>query len=154
MESRRFGGRGSFAIEPVFHDQEIAVQARFVAARSRRPIVAPTDERRERKKNRFGAPAGLQTEQRTAIPDQIEFDIPAAPIRLEIPLALAIRLILAPRQNRLVGREKVIADRLRQRETALEAAVGDIIEKNAADPARFAAMLEKKILVAPALVLT
>src|SRR5690349_76732 len=121
MESRRFGGRGSFAIEPVFRDQEVAVQARFVATRSRCPIVAPPDERRERKKNRFGAPAGLQTEQRTAIPDEIEFDVAPATIRLEIALALAKRLVLPSHENWLVSREKVITDRLRQRETAFEA---------------------------------
>src|SRR5438067_4470025 len=146
-------GRGSSAIEPILADQKIAVEPGFVAVRRGLPVVAPFDDRRQRQENRFGAASGLQAEQRAAIPDQIEFHVAAAAIRLEVALPLAIGRVLAPNENRLVRREEMIADRLREPQATIETAVRQVIEKNAADAARLAAMLQEKVIVAPALVL-
>src|SRR5207244_4442291 len=44
-------------------------------------------------------------------------------------------------------------NRLGQREAALESAVRDVVKKNPADAPRLAAMLQEKIVVAPAFVL-
>src|SRR5437016_1995767 len=85
------GGRGSTAIEPVLGNQKIAVELRLACLRRRFPVVAPFDERRKRKKNRLGASTGLQTEQRAAIPDEVELGIAAPAIRLEIPFAFPVR---------------------------------------------------------------
>src|SRR5437773_4670979 len=135
-------GRGSAAIEPVLCDKKIAVELRLARPRRRLPLVAPFDERRERQKNRFGTSTRLQTEQRPAIPHQVEFDVAAAAIRLEIALVFAVRQILTPSENRLVCREEMIADRFGQREAALESAVCDVVKKNPADAPRLAAMLQ------------
>src|SRR5438034_440286 len=99
-------GRGSSAIEPVLGDQEIIVEPRFVAVRCRLPVVAPFDDGRQRQKNRLRAASGLQAEQRAAIPDQVEFHVAAATIRLEVALALTVRHIFAPDENRFVGGEE------------------------------------------------
>src|SRR5438067_85536 len=147
------GARGSSAIEPIPRDKKIAVELRFARPQLGRPVVAPLCARRHRQQDRFGAAARLQAEQRAAIPDEIELDVAAAAIRLKIALSLAVRRILAAREYRLVRSQKVIAHRFRQGEAALESALSDIIEKNPADAARLAAMLEKKIVVAPSLVL-
>jgi uncharacterized protein HemY len=54
------------------------------------PVVAPFDDRRHRHQDRLGAPARLQAEQRAAVPDQVELDVAAAPVGLEVALAFAI----------------------------------------------------------------
>src|SRR5437763_10600960 len=144
-------GRGSFAIDPLLRDQEVAVEFRFVAAECGLPIVAPLGQRRERQKNRFRAPSGLQAEKRSAIPHEIEFNVATAAICLEIALALAVRQVLAAKQNRLGGGEKMIADRSGQREAAIKAAGRNIVVKNPTDTTRLATMLQEKIIVAPAL---
>ena len=99
--------------------------------------------------DRLGAPAGLQPEQRAAVVDQIELDVAAAAIRLEFPLALAVGQRPPPFDDRRVGGEEVVADRLRQCERELEVALGKIIEEDSADAARLGAVLGIEILVAP-----
>ena len=108
--------------------------------------------RRQAHQDRLGAPAGLQAEQRAAVVDQIEFDVAAAAIQLEFALALAVGMSLAALDDRQIGIEKPVADRLRQREAALEAAGIEIVEEQPADAARLVAVLEEEVLVAPALV--
>src|SRR5690606_16101389 len=100
---------------------------------------------------RFGASARLQAEQRAAVVDEVELDVAAAPVQLELALAFAEGRRPAPFDDRQVGVEERIADAAREREAALEAAVVEIVEEQAADAARFVAMLEEEILVAPPL---
>src|SRR5437763_3970656 len=102
------GGGGSAAIEPILCDQKIAVELRLARSGRRFPFVAPLDERRERNEYGLRPPARLQTEQRAAIPHEIEFNVAAAAIGLEIALAFAVRQVLAPRENRLVRGNEVI----------------------------------------------
>src|SRR5439155_7013886 len=79
--------------------------------------------------------------------------VAAAAIRLKIALVLAVWQIFALRENGLVRRKEMVADRFRQGKTALESPVRDVVKENPADAPRLAAMLQKKIVVAPAFVL-
>src|SRR5262245_51587411 len=107
-------------VRPVARLEELVVEARLRRARLGMPIVAPADEGRERHEDRFRTAAGLETEERAAVPDEIELHVAAAAIELEVALALAVGSILAAPQDRQVGRQEMIADALEQREAALE----------------------------------
>ena len=71
--------------------QEVAVQPRLGRARLGLPVVAPGHDRRHRHQDALGAPARLQAEQRAAVEHQVELDVAAAPVGLEVALALAVR---------------------------------------------------------------
>ena len=66
-------------------------RASLPAARLGLPVVAPLHERRQRHQDRFGAPARLQAEERAAVAHQVELDVAAAAVGLEVALALAVR---------------------------------------------------------------
>src|SRR3990167_8652450 len=70
--------------KPITVGQEILGQARLFPARLRLPVVAPARMRPQRHQDRFGTPAGLQTEQRAVIEHQVELDIAAAAEGLEL----------------------------------------------------------------------
>src|SRR5687768_2683958 len=53
-------------------------------------VVVPAHQRRQAHQNRFGAATALQTKERTAIPDQIELNVPAAPIQLKLTFAIRV----------------------------------------------------------------
>src|SRR6202044_1250613 len=89
--------------EVVSRAQKLLVQPRLGGTRLGMPVVVPSHQRRQGHQNRFGAAAGLQTEQGAAVVNQIEFHVAAAPIQLKAPLALAERLIPAPFQDGQVG---------------------------------------------------
>src|SRR5690606_11319638 len=99
----------------------------------------------------FGAAAGLQAEQGAAIVDQVELDVAAAAVELEVALALAVGGVAAPFDDRQVRVEEAVADRAHVGEVAVEVAV-QVVEEQAADAARLLAVLEVEVLVAPALV--
>ena len=65
--------------------------------------VGPAGQRRHRHQDRFGAAARLQAEMRAAVPHQVELDIAAAPVQLEVALALAVGRVLAALHDRQVG---------------------------------------------------
>src|SRR5207245_8383938 len=94
----------------------------------------------------------MQAEKRAAVVDQVELDVARAPVSLEGALALAEGDVLAALKDRDVGLQEVLADGARQREAMIEARVGEIVEEDAADAARLAAVPEVKVFVAPALV--
>src|SRR6266545_6880141 len=140
----------SFA-EPIPRAQEIPIKPVFLARRVGLPVVAPLHEGRERHQYRLRAASGLQSEERPAVVDEVELDVAAAAVGLEIPLALAVGEAPPPLENRKVSRQKMLADAAREIETEVEAFLVQVVEENSADPARLAAVLEKKVLVAPAL---
>ena len=78
------------AVGPVARPQEVAVEPRLGRARLGPPVVAPGDDRRHRHQDALGAPARLQAEQRAAVVDQVELDVAAAAVGLEVALALAV----------------------------------------------------------------
>ena len=89
-------------------------------------------------------PLRLQAEERAAVPDEVELDVAAAAVQLEVALALAERRVLAALEDRRVGGEEMVADAARQREAALEAALVEVVEEDAADAARLLRCLRKK----------
>jgi hypothetical protein len=136
---------------PVARPQEVAVEARLGRARLRTPVVTPGDHRRHRHQDALGAAARLQAEQRAAVVHEVELDVAAAPVGLEVALALAVRGVAAAPDDRQVRRQEGVADRAHQREARVEAALGEVVEEDAADAARLVAVLEEEVLVAPAL---
>src|SRR5882672_1206765 len=137
--------------EPVPRAQKVPVELLLRARRIRLPVVAPFHDGRQRHEYRLRPPARLQPEQRAAIIDEIEFDVATAAVRLKIPLALPIGEVPAALQHRQVCRQEVIPHAAHQSEARIEAAVVQVVEKDAADAARLAAVLEKEVFVAPAL---
>src|SRR5881396_2648059 len=140
----------SFA-QPVSRSQEIPIESSFRTRRIRLPVITPLHERGQGHQYRFGAAGRLQAEQRAAIINEIELDIAAAAIGLEIPLALAVRKTFPALDNGKIGLKKMVADAASKLEARIETALVQIIEENPADAARLAAVLEIEVLVTPAL---
>src|SRR5262249_3544084 len=136
-------------LQPVFGGQEVGIKPHLWRTGFRLPVVTPFDDGRHRHEYRFGASARLQAEQRATVEYQVEFDIAPAAVCLEVALAFAVRCIDAALQNGQVSLEKMVADAFRHGETLLEPELAEIIVKNAADAARFLAMLEVEVFVAP-----
>src|SRR5437660_1805241 len=131
--------------------QEIPIESSFRTRRIGLPVITPLHERGQGHQYRLGAADRLQAEQRAASRSEIELHMPAAAIGLEIPLALAVRKTFPALDNRKIGRKKMVADAASELEARIETTLVQIIEENPADAARLAAMLEIKVLVAPAL---
>ena len=93
----------------------------------------------------------MQAEQRAAIPHEVELDVAAASIGLEVTLALAIGCVVAALDDGQIGRQEGVAHGAQHREALLEAEFREIVEEDAADAARLVAVLQEKIVVAPAL---
>src|SRR5213078_1277299 len=139
----------SFA-QPVSRSQEIAIESSFRTRPIRLPVITPLHERGQGHQYRLSAAGRLQAEQRAAIIDEIELHIAAAAIGLEVSLTLAVRKIFPALDDGKIGREKMIADGASELETRIETSLGQIVEENPSDAARLAAVLEIKVLVAPA----
>src|SRR5216117_4564443 len=131
----------SFA-QPVSRSQEIPIESSFRTRRIRLPVITPLHERGQRHQYRLSAAGRLQAEQRAAIIDEIELDIAAAAIGLEVSLTFAVRKISPALDDGKIGREKMVADAAREAYTSVEAAVVQIVEENPSDAAWFAAVLE------------
>src|SRR5258706_10618872 len=146
---QRRGNASAATSHPVARNQEIGVKPGFGRAALGLPVVTPFHDRRQGHEDGFGAATGLQAEQRSAIIDQVEFDVTAAPVGLEIALDFAERQILAAFDNRHVGVQQVIAYAADQHEAGIEVRLRQVIEEDAANAARLPAMFEIEILVAP-----
>src|SRR6185369_1000558 len=136
---------------PVPSHQEPGVEVVLGRARLVLALVGPTGQRRHRHQDRLGTSARLQAEVRAAVPHQVEFDVAAAPVQLEIALTVTVRQVLAALQDRHVGIQETIGDRSHHREAVHEAAFGEVVEEDATDAALLAAVLQAEILVAPGL---
>src|SRR3546814_9260267 len=90
-------------------------------------------------------------EQGAAVVHQVELDVAAAPVQLELAFALAVGRVATTLDDRQVGIEEAVADRAQVAEVGIEAGV-QVVEEQAADAAGFVAVLEEEILVAPLLV--
>ena len=94
--------------------EELIVQPRLRRAGFRLPVIVPSRERRHRHQDRLRAAPRLQPEQGASIIEQIEFDIAAAPIQLEVALALGPGLVPPALHDRHVRGQKMIADAAQQ----------------------------------------
>src|SRR6266568_37266 len=127
----------SFA-EPIPRAQEIPIKPVLLARRVGLPVVAPLHEGRERHQYRLRAASGLQSEERPAVVDEVELDVAAAAVGLEVALALAVGKAPPPLENRKVSRQKMLADAAREIETEVETFLAQVVEENPADTARLA----------------
>src|SRR5579885_2271187 len=135
---------------PVPRPQELLVKPCLRRARLRAEIVLPADHRRQRHQDRLGAAARLQAEQRAAVADQVEFDVPAAAELLEGPLPRGVRLLLAALRDRQVGFEEMVAAVLHEGEERFQVPL-QIVEEDAADAARLVPVRQEEVVVAPLL---
>src|SRR6266480_7927809 len=138
-------------LDPISGPEEVGVELFFRRAGLRLPVVAPRGARRQRHEDRFGAPARLQTEQGAAVVHQIEFDIAAAPVGLEFFFSFTVWQIFPSFDYRAIRREEMISHGAGERKGKIEVAIGEVIEEDAADAARLAAVAQVEILVALAL---
>src|SRR5207237_754570 len=93
------------------------------------------------------ASAGLGREVGAAVVEQVELDAPAAPHQL-MPALLGGPLAQhAATDEAGIDPEKGLADIAREGEVALPIAAVEIVEEDAADPARLVAVLQEKVFV-------
>src|SRR5262249_18717526 len=118
--------------------------------RLRAVIVDPPGEGRQRHQDRFRPPARLQSEDRSAVIDQIVFDIPAASDQLKFALAFAVTVMAPEFDNGQISREESLARVLHESEKTLHIAL-QVIEEDPAHAARLVAMFDVEVLVAPLL---
>src|SRR3546814_13430834 len=81
--------------------------------------------------DRLAAAAGLDPEQRAAVLQQVELDVAAAPVELELALAFAVRRVAAALDDRHVRVEETVADRAQVVEVAFEIRVQVVEEQTA-----------------------
>src|ERR1700733_8277558 len=102
--------------------------------------------------------AGLQGEDRAAIVEQIELNVTSPTRQLSLALGFAPWFLGVAAYNVAIDREKALADVTEKSEVRVESGIAgvacavEIIEKDAADPARLLAMLEIEVLIAPGFV--
>ena len=114
-------------------------------------VIGPLNARGHRHEDALGAPTRLQTKKGAAVPDQIEFDITAAPKGLPLALALAVCVVAAALCNRQPGFDKTVTHGLGQGKCGGEIRFGEIIKKDATDTAGLTPMFQEKIIIAPSL---
>src|SRR5512139_77099 len=126
-----YGFAPARSFEPIPRDEEIGVEPRLRRPRHGLPVVAPLHKGGQRHQDGFRAPAGLQPEQRAAVPDQVELDVAAAPVCLEVALPFAVRDVLPALENGSIRLQEMVADAPDEGEAAVEAALREIVEEHA-----------------------
>src|SRR4029453_15570549 len=58
---------------PILRDEKFGIKLRFRRSGRGAPVITPLNNRRQRHQDRFGTAVRLQAEQRSAIPDEVEF---------------------------------------------------------------------------------
>src|SRR5579875_2857627 len=111
----------------------------------------PGGLRRQGHENRLDIAVGLEPEQGAAVIDEVEFDITAAADQLLAALFGRPGLEhVAPDEAGIDG-EKRLADIAGEGEIPLPVPAVEVIEKNAADPARLVAVPDEEVFIAPRL---
>ena len=75
----------------------------------------------------------------------------AAPVSLEVALALAVSLVAAALDDRHISGQESVAGAADQLEAAVETLFREVVEEDTADAARLVAVLQEEVLVTPAL---
>jgi len=118
-------------------------------------VVVPPNERRQRHENRLGAALRLQPELGASVVEEVELDIPATSEELPLSLFFAHRLSFTSLYERFVERgeeEAQSTDELKQLLLGLLGGVlGEVIEKDPANPSGLISVGKKEVLVAFAL---
>jgi hypothetical protein len=134
--------------QPVTRLKKVFDEPRFGPVGRREPVVVPTDKRWQAHENRFGPSAALKAKEGPPVPHEVEFHVSPAPVELKAPLALAIGVVFALRNDRQVGGHERVSHTSEQGKTLLKTELVEIVEEKAANSPGFASMLEKKIFVA------
>src|SRR5205807_941297 len=82
---------------------------------------------------------------------QVEFHVAAAPVGLKLSFALPEGKMSSALQDRHIGCEELIGHCAGEPKRKIEVAIGEVIEEDAADAARLAAVAQLEIFVALAL---
>src|SRR5690606_16562746 len=122
---------------------EVVGEAGLGAAGFGGVAVLPADARRQAHEDGFGAAAGLQAEQGAAVVDQVELDVAAPAVELELAFAFAVWRFPPALHDRQVGVEEPVADRAQVAEVGVEVAV-QVVEEQPADAARLVAVLQEE----------
>src|SRR5208283_2548947 len=115
------------------------------------PRLRPFHHRRHRGQDRLDIAAGAQAKDRAPVIEQIELDVTSALHELFLALGFGPGLAEISPHQLGIDAEEGAADFLSEGEIGLEVAAIEPIVEDAADAACFAAMFQKKILVAPRL---
>src|SRR5699024_7126787 len=127
-QSSRQAGRCDRVLQPLARLQEI-VQACLGAAGFGGPLIAPTRRGRHGEQNGLCTPAGLQAKEGAPVKDEVELDIAATAVTLEISLTLAVRRIHAASDNGKIGIGEAITHGLNQAKSGVEAICIDVIKE-------------------------
>ena len=128
---------------------QIGGKPRFGAARRRLVGVFKAYLRRQAHHNGFSAPAVLQAKMGAAVVEQVKFDVTPAAVALKFAFALAPSDVFPRLDDGQIGGEVGLTHALRKRASVGKGQFVEIIKENAADAARFAAMRQVEIAVAP-----
>src|SRR5579864_4301900 len=138
-------------LQPVARVQELSLEALLGGAGLGMPADLPADQGRERHQDRLGAASGLQAEEGAAVVEEVELDVTAAAIELELALAVAEGGVAAALDDRQVRGQVGVADPAEEVEAAREAPLRQVVEEEAPDAAGLPAVAQIEIVVAPAL---
>src|ERR1700687_1169181 len=130
--------------------QELSLQALLGGAGLGTPAYLPAHHRRQRHQDRVGAAAGLQAKDRAAVVEQVELDVTAAPVELELTFAIAEGVAAAALDDRQVRGQESISPPAEELETAREAPLRQVVEEEAADAAGLPAVPQVGAGVGPA----
>src|SRR5207253_4394921 len=140
----------NFLVGPIPGRQELLKQSRFRRTTLHGKIVNPPHCRRQRHQDGFDSPASLQAEEGAPVIQQIKFHVSAAAKFLKEPVTVRIRMAGAFLHNWKVGSQEGVARFAHEGEGGLPISF-QIIEEDSTHAPCFAAMGQKKILVAPLL---
>src|SRR5258708_3595067 len=115
------------------------------------PSLRPRHRGRQAHQDRLDIAAGLEAEQGAAIVEQVELDIAAAAHQLRLAFGGGPGLVHVPADQARIDLEEGGTHLADEGEIALPVAGVEIVEEDAADAARLAAMGKIEIVVAPLL---
>eukprot|EP00962_Isochrysis_galbana_P039222 scaffold14030_cov121-Isochrysis_galbana.AAC.7 len=116
-----------------------------------RMVVFPARRLRKRHQDRLDAAACLQSKDRAAVIHQVELDISSAAHELPLLLLLCESVILVLRDDWQVRGDKSIKAILGEGEDFLRLTIVLVIEEDAAEASRLAAVLNGEVLIRPLL---
>src|SRR5690606_15873388 len=125
---------------------------RTIRSRPEPRRLGPLHHGRHGAEDRLDIAAGLQPEHGAAVVEQVELDIAAAPDQLFLALRVGPGLLHAAGDDVRVDLQEGLADGLGEGEVPLPVAAVVVVVEDAAGAARFIAVGQEEILVAPLLV--
>ena len=109
-------------------------------------VVLPARGLGERHEDALDAPTRFEAEDGAAVVDQVELDVPAAAHLLPLPLRRREVIVLVLGHGGQVGGDHVVEALLGESEDLIGRAVVEVIEKDAAQPARLATVRDLDVV--------